>query len=101
MHESEKVKVKSFSRVRLLAIPWTAAHQAPPSMGFARQEYWSGVPLPSPHSTQSVSYHWGFMLEINMKRYLKIAHTFSSVVPDSFLKREQHGQIPGNAEHLG
>ena len=42
-----KVKVKSLSRVRLLAIPWTAAHQAPPSMGFSRQEYWSGVPSPS------------------------------------------------------
>ena len=39
-----KVKVKSLSRVRLLATPWTAAHQAPPSMGFSRQEYWSGVP---------------------------------------------------------
>ena len=38
-----KVKVKSLSRVRLLATPWTAAHQAPPSMGFSRQEYWSGV----------------------------------------------------------
>ena len=43
-----KVKVKSLSCVRLLATPWTAAHQAPPSMGFSRQEYWSGVPLPSP-----------------------------------------------------
>ena len=43
-----KVKVKSLSRVGLLATPWTAAHQAPPSMGFSRQEYWSGVPLPSP-----------------------------------------------------
>ena len=43
-----KVKVKSLSHVRLLATPWTAAHQAPPSMGFSRQEYWSGVPLPSP-----------------------------------------------------
>jgi len=42
-----KVKVKSLSRVRLLAIPWTAAYQAAPSMGFSRQEYWSGVPLPS------------------------------------------------------
>ena len=41
-----KVKVKSFSHVRLVATPWTAAHQAPPSMGFSRQEYWSGVPLP-------------------------------------------------------
>ena len=41
-----KVKVKSLSRVRLLVTPWTAAHQAPRSMGFSRQEYWSGVPLP-------------------------------------------------------
>ena len=37
-----------FSRVRLCASPWTAAYQAPPSVGFSRQEYWSGVPLPSP-----------------------------------------------------
>ena len=37
-----------FSRVRLLATPWTVAYQAPPPMGFSRQEYWSGVPLPSP-----------------------------------------------------
>ena len=42
-----KGKVKSLSRVRLLATPWTAAYQAPPSMGFSRQEYQSGVPLPS------------------------------------------------------
>ena len=43
-----KVKVKSLSRVRPSATPWTAAYQAPPSMGLSRQEYWSGVPLPSP-----------------------------------------------------
>ena len=42
------VKVKSLSPVWLFATPWTAAYQAPPSMGFSRQEYWSGVPLPSP-----------------------------------------------------
>ena len=46
------MKVKSASegapRVQLLATPWTAAYQAPPSMGFSRQEYWSGMPLPSP-----------------------------------------------------
>ena len=42
-----KVKVKSLSRVRLLVTPWTEAHQAPPPMEFSRQEYWSGVPLPS------------------------------------------------------
>ena len=43
-----KVKVNSLSRVWLVATPWIAAYQAPPSMGFSRQEYWSGVPLPSP-----------------------------------------------------
>ena len=43
-----KVKAKSLSHVRLFETPWTAAHQAPLSMGFSRQEYWSGVPLPSP-----------------------------------------------------
>ena len=42
--------MKSLSRVRLFETPWTAAHQAPPSVGFSRQEYWSGVPLPSPVS---------------------------------------------------
>ena len=42
-----EVKVKSLSHVRLLATPWTAAHQVPPSVGLSRQEYWSGVPLPS------------------------------------------------------
>ena len=46
-----KVKMKSQSRVRLLATPWTAAYQAPPSTGFSRQEYWSGVPLPSAYMT--------------------------------------------------
>ena len=41
-------KVKSLSRVRLFAAPWTVAYQAPPSMGFSRQECWSGLPFPSP-----------------------------------------------------
>ena len=43
-----KLKMKSVSRVQLLATPWTAAYQAPPSMGFSRQKYWSGLPLPFP-----------------------------------------------------
>ena len=46
-----KVKVKSLSHVRLFATPWTAAYQAPPFMGFSRQEYWSELPLPSPEWT--------------------------------------------------
>ena len=49
-----KVKVKSLSRVWLFATPWTTAYQAPPSTGFSRQEYWSGVPLPSPISKASL-----------------------------------------------
>jgi len=45
-----KVKVKLLSRAQLLLTPWTATYEAPPSMGFSRQEHWSGVPLPSPSS---------------------------------------------------
>ena len=47
-----KVKMKLFGRVWPSATPWTAAYQAPPSMGFSRQEYWSGVPLPSPKEVE-------------------------------------------------
>ena len=55
------VKVKSLSRAQLLATPWTTAHQAPPSMGFSRQEYRNGVQLPSPMSITTSS-----QLQINM-----------------------------------
>ena len=55
-----KVKVKSLSHVQLLATPWTAAYQAPPSMGFSRQEYWSGLLLPSPINTVDITYMWNF-----------------------------------------
>ena len=58
-----KVKVKSLSRVWLLATPWIAAYQASPSMGFSKQEYWSGVPLPSPSIFTT--------LEINTEKHLK------------------------------
>ena len=64
-----KVKVKSLSRVRLPATPWTAAYQAPPSMGFSGQQYWSGVPLPSPNDLRcvdlflgSILFHWWICL---------------------------------------
>ena len=46
--QRKKVKVKSLSGVRLFATPWTVAYQTPPSMGFSRQECWSGLPFPSP-----------------------------------------------------
>ena len=51
-----QVKGKLLSGVRLFVTPWTAAHQAPPSMGFSRQEYWSGVPLPSRYLIPT--YYW-------------------------------------------
>ena len=59
--------VQSLSRVRLLVTPWTAAYQAPPSMGFSRQEYWSGVPLPSPISvaTFSICAHPGLICNLD------------------------------------
>ena len=56
-----KVKVKSLSRVRLFATPWSAAYQAPPSMAFSRQEYWSGVPLPSPYCSVVALKTWGHL----------------------------------------
>ena len=74
------MKVKSLSRVRLFATPGTAAYQAPPSMGFSRQEYWSGVPLPSPkndnakecsnyiHTVALISYASKIMLKILVAR---------------------------------
>ena len=66
-----KVKVKPLSRVQLFATPWTAAYQAPPSMEFSRQEYWSGLPLPSPtksntaiqiHFPQNISFIFALFL---------------------------------------
>ena len=70
-----KVKVKSLSRVGLLATPWTAAHQAPPPMGFARQEYWSGVPSPVPRLTlldlwTNWIYEWTIRTELICNRVL-------------------------------
>ena len=54
-----KAKRKLLSRVQLLVTPWTAAHQALPSKGFSRQEYWSGLPLPSPMH-ESEKWKWSF-----------------------------------------
>ena len=59
-----KVKVKSPSRAQLLAIPWTAAYQAPPPMGFSRPEHWSRVPLPSPREgiCYPLQYSWASLV---------------------------------------
>ena len=68
-----KVKVKSLSRVRLFSTPWTTAYQAPLSMGFSRQEYWSGVPLPSPNQTLwrciTVYLNWSLVSPTNLEHH--------------------------------
>ena len=71
------MKVKSLSHIQLLATPWTAAFQAPPSMGFSRQEYWSGVPLPSPASSLTI-------LQNNVKRNLNKYNLLPRIQNDSY-----------------
>ena len=61
-----KVKVKSLSRVRLFVTPWTVAYQAPPSTGFSRQEYWSGLPFSFSNTGPLIS---KFMNEMKFKKY--------------------------------
>ena len=62
-----KVKVQSLSRVRLFATPWTIAYQAPPAMGFPRQEYWSGLPLPSPFTLMGYCWIFTFPSELSQR----------------------------------
>ena len=73
-----KVKVKSLSCVQLLATPWTAAYQAPLSMGFSRQEYWSGVPLPSPIIHFSINFELLYLQLLCFVSFvIKIKYIFS------------------------
>ena len=74
------VKVKSLSCVQPSATPWTAAFQAPPSMGFSRQEYWSGVPLPSPIKLALVIYFICGNIQVSM--------LFSQIIPPSLSPTE-------------
>ena len=70
-----KVKGKSLSHARLLATPWAAAYQAPLSMGFSRQEYWSGVPLPSPCNRLRIINRgwWSYSCEKHLITWIKFA----------------------------
>ena len=63
------MKVKFLNRVRFLATPWTAAYQAPPSMGFSRQEYWSGVPLPLWYMKLKLYFHWSALVYTFLLKY--------------------------------
>ena len=86
-----KVKGKSLSHVRLLATPWTTAHQVPPSMGFSRQEYWSGVPSPSPGTTIALTI-WTFVSKVmsslfnTLSRFVIALHSKSKHRLISWLK---------------
>ena len=89
-----KVKVKSLSHVQLLLTPRTAAYQAPPSMGFSRQEYWSGVPLPSlPFAFQSPIMKRTSFFDVSSKRSCRssLNHLTS---PQSLLRRRQWYPTP-------
>ena len=73
-----KVKGKSLSRVRLFATPWTAAHQAPPSMGFSRQECWSGVPLMSLKYNNRYSIFMT-IIRTRKERYVKCSKSMTGI----------------------
>ena len=75
-----KVKVKSLSCVWLLVIPWTAAYQGPPSMGFSRQEYWSGVPLPSPIIQHTQSKNFGTVVHRAVINSCTLQHLMKQLV---------------------
>ena len=93
-----ELEVKSLSRVWLIATPWTAAHQAPPSMGFSRQEYWSGVPLPSlTNSNTNLKYLHNvyYMPSINSKwfRCCILLKDYSSIRINNTIKHPLHKKI--------
>ena len=83
--------MKSLSCVRLLATPWTAAYQAPLSMGFSRQEYWSGVPSPSPH----LSTRWMEFWHKQCDSILSTTALYSYLVLTWVYKRDTYAQRQG------
>ena len=85
---TQKVKLKSLSRVRLFEIPWTVAYQAPPSMEFSRQEYWSGVPLPSPEDLSDPGKIPG-LLHCRQTLYC-LSHQGSSYTYLKYIQRTSH-----------
>ena len=104
-----KVKVKLLSRVQLFATPWTAAYQAPLSMGFSRQEYWSGVPLPSPRGEGRVAYKIWFRKQIKKIRFFLMESSWGRRKeqialpgwgPDPVTKKEWPSQDTRNAQKL-
>ena len=78
--EGKKVKVKSLSQVQLFVTPWTIAYQAPLLMGFSRQEYWSGLPFPSPGYLPNTGIEPGFpALQTDAEGILNMAIPYSGM----------------------
>ena len=82
-----KVKVKLLSCVWLFITPWTAVYQAPPSMGFSRQEYWSGLPLPSPCMSAESSMNLGCGLRRDQEAISEVLATLSWEAQNSWMGR--------------
>ena len=92
-----KVKMKSLNRVWLWVTPWTEAYQAPPSMGFSRQEYWSGLPVPSPLLDLNLREFWRTKLD---KHFLQgspsVSDNVQGVSPAWYYFRPLRGKRPGS-----
>ena len=85
-----KVKVKLLSHVRLLATPWTVAHQVPLSMGFSRQEYWSRLPFPSPGILKETSPEYsleGLMLKLKLQYFGHLMRRIDSLEKTLMLEK--------------
>ena len=97
-----KVKVKSLSPVRLFTTPWSAAYQAPLSMGFSRQEHWNGVPLPSPfiYIHTYIWMNYVYMYIIICDNYLSIYQSVKSrlIGKDSDAEKDWRQKEEGVAE---
>jgi len=86
-----KVKVKSLSQVRLFTTPWSATYQAPLSMGFSRQEYWSGLPLPSPSNTRAFHLFYAMLSHFSRVRLCATPWTAAHQAPPSLgFSRQEH-----------
>ena len=104
-----KVKVKSLSHVWLFATPWTAAHQASPSMGFSRQEHWSGAPSPSPAlwsvGLQRVGRHWvtehASMQVLNRETWVAYSLFFWVGKEWAWYRRKEWQHLPWEGRDLG